>query len=62
MSRHPPPSLGLEARKQGTGVVRFRGRFGSKLLTPRKYRLVVMANTRTQKAPHKHASFKVVKG
>jgi hypothetical protein len=48
--------------KKGTGVVRFRGRFGSKLLTPRKYRLVVMANTRYEKAPHKHATFKVVKG
>jgi len=48
--------------KKGTGVVRFRGRFGTKLLTPRSYRLVVMANTRTQKAPHKHATFKVVKG
>ena len=54
-------TLKVKATK-GTNVVRFRGRFGKKLLTPRKYRLVVMANTRTHKAPHKHATFKVVKG
>jgi hypothetical protein len=48
--------------KKGTGVVRFRGRFGSKLLTPRSYRLVAMANTKNQKSRHRHVTFKVVKG
>jgi hypothetical protein len=32
--------------KKGNGVVRFRGRFGRKLLAPRGYRLVAMAKTR----------------
>ncbi|MGZ4277616.1 MAG: Agd3-related carbohydrate deacetylase [Solirubrobacteraceae bacterium] len=48
--------------KKGNGVVRFRGRFGRKLLEPRGYRLVAMANTRNQKSPHKHVTFRVVKG
>jgi hypothetical protein len=48
--------------KKGNGIVRFRGRFGRKLLTPRSYRLVAMANTRYQKSPHKHVTFRVVKG
>jgi hypothetical protein len=48
--------------KKGNGVVRFRGRFGRKLLAPRGYRLVAMANTRNQKSPHKHVTFRVVKG
>ena len=34
--------------KKGNGVVRFRGRFGRKLLAPRGYRLVAMAKTRTR--------------
>ena len=36
--------------KKGNGVVRFRGRFGRKLLAPRGYRLVAMAKTRNQKS------------
>ena len=48
--------------KKGNGVVRFRGRFGKKLLTPRQYRLVAMASTRTGKSAHKHVTFRVVKG
>jgi hypothetical protein len=48
--------------KKGNGVVRFRGRFGRKLLAPRSYRLVAMATTRHAKAPHKHVTFRVVKG
>ena len=48
--------------KKGTGVVRFRGRFGSKLLAPQSYRLVAMANTRTESSPHKHVTFRVVGG
>jgi hypothetical protein len=48
--------------KKGSGVVRFRGRFGRKLLAPRGYRLVAMATTRHAKSPHKHVTFRVVKG
>ena len=48
--------------KKGTGVVRFRGRFGSKLLAPRGYRLIVTANTRNQRSSTRHVAFKVVKG
>ncbi len=48
--------------KKGNGVVRFRGRFGRKLLAPRGYRLVAMATTRNQRSPHKHVTFRVVKG
>ena len=33
-----------------------------KLLEPRKYRFVAMANTRNAKSPHKHVTFRVVKG
>jgi len=48
--------------KKGTGVVRFRGRFGRKLLAPRGYRLIVTATTRGERSVAKHAAFKVVKG
>jgi hypothetical protein len=48
--------------KKGTGVVRFRGRFGNKLLKPRSYRLVVMASAGHERSLHKHVTFKVVKG
>jgi hypothetical protein len=48
--------------KKGNGVVRFRGRFGRKLLAPSGYRLVAMAKTRNAKSPHKHVTFRVVKG
>jgi hypothetical protein len=54
-------TLKIKAKK-GNGVVRFRGRFGRKLLEPRGYRLVAMANTRHAKSPHKHVTFRVVKG
>jgi len=54
-------TLKIKAKK-GKGVVRFRGRFGRKLLEPRRYRLVAMANTRNAKSPHKHVTFRVVKG
>jgi hypothetical protein len=48
--------------KKGNGVVRFRGRFGRKLLAPSGYRLVAMAKTRNATSPHKHVTFRVVKG
>jgi hypothetical protein len=47
---------------KGTGVVRFRGRFGKKLLQPRQYRLVAMASSGHQRSAHKHVTFRVVKG
>ena len=43
-------TLKLKAKK-GNGVVRFRGRFGRKLLTPRGYRLVAMANDANAEVP-----------
>jgi hypothetical protein len=48
--------------KKGKGVVRFRGRFGRKLLTPRSYRLMVTATTGGERSAAKHVRFTVVKG
>jgi hypothetical protein len=48
--------------KKGTGTVRFTGRFGRKLLTPRGYRLVATATKEREKAAAKRVSFKVLKG
>jgi hypothetical protein len=48
--------------KKGTGVVRFRGRFGKKLLTPHSYRLVVTATQGHDRSGPKHVRFKVVRG
>jgi hypothetical protein len=48
--------------KAGTGVVRFRGRFGSKLLVPKQYRVVVTASAGKERTAAKRVSFRVVKG
>jgi hypothetical protein len=48
--------------KAGTGVVRFRGRFGSKLLVPKQYRVVVTASAGKERTGAKRVSFRVVKG
>jgi hypothetical protein len=50
------------AGKKGTGVVRFRGRFGRRLLAPRTYRLVVVASKGQQRSKAKHLTFRVVRG
>jgi len=47
---------------KGTGVVRFTGRFGTKPMAPRAYRLTVTATAGRQKAAPKRVSFRVVKG
>jgi hypothetical protein len=48
--------------RAGTGVVRFRGRFGAKLLKPGRYRVVVTAHHKRQHSSPKRIRFKVVKG
>ena len=48
--------------KAGTGVVRFTGRFGKRLLAPRSYRLVVTATKGREKSRPKHVTFKVKRG
>ena len=46
----------------GTSVVRFRGRFGAKLLKPGRYRVSVTAQHKHQRSGPKRVRFKVVKG
>jgi hypothetical protein len=48
--------------KAGTGVVRFTGRFGKRLLAPRSYRLVVTATKGREKSRPKRMTFKVKRG
>ena len=48
--------------KAGAGEVRFRGRFGRKLLAPRSYRLVVSASGGGDRTPSRRFSFRVLKG
>jgi hypothetical protein len=48
--------------KKGTGVVRFRGRFGRKLLAPKSYRVVVTASAGKERTAAKRAGFRVVRG
>ncbi len=51
------------ASKAGTGVVRFRGRFGSRLLKPQRYRVVVTATTPGgNRTAARHLGFRVLKG
>jgi hypothetical protein len=47
--------------KAGKGVVRFRGRFGNRLLSPGRYRVAVTAKHHRQVAGPKRIRFKVVK-
>ena len=46
----------------GTTVVRFRGRFGAKLLKPGRYRVIVAAQHKREHSGPKRIRFKVVKG
>jgi hypothetical protein len=48
--------------KTGTGVVRFTGRFGRKLLRPGSYRLVATARVKRENAGPKHVAFAVKRG
>jgi hypothetical protein len=48
--------------KQGKGIVRFRGRFGTRLLKPHRYRMVVTAKHRREHSGPKRVRFRVVKG
>ena len=50
------------AAKAGAGEVRFRGRFGKRLLTPQRYRLVVTASGGGDRTPTRRLGFRVVKG
>ncbi len=47
---------------KGTGVVRFTGRFKTKPMAPRAYRLTVTATAGREKSAPKRVSFRVVKG
>ena len=47
--------------KAGAGVVRFRGRFGSRLLAPGRYRVVVKARHAGQRSGPERMRFKVVR-
>jgi hypothetical protein len=48
--------------KRGAGVIRFRGRFEGRLLKPGRYRVVVTAQHKHERAGPKRVKFKVVKG
>ena len=48
--------------KTGTSEVRFRGRFGKKLLKPQRYRVVISASTKGDKTAARRLTFRVVKG
>ena len=50
------------ARRPGRGEVRFRGRFGRKLLAPQRYRLVVSASGGGDRTAARRLSFRVLKG
>ena len=50
------------AAKKGTGVARFSGRFGKKLLKPRSYQLVASAKSGREQTVRKHIRFRVVNG
>jgi hypothetical protein len=49
------------AGKAGAGEVRFRGRFGRKLLAPRRYRVVVSASGGGERTPARRLSFRVIR-
>jgi hypothetical protein len=50
------------ASKAGTGELRFRGRFGKRLLKPQRYRLVVTATQGGERTPARRLGFRVVRG
>jgi hypothetical protein len=45
---------------KGAGVIRFTGRFGSRMLKPRSYRLAVTARSGTQRSGPRHVTFRVL--
>ena len=49
------------AARAGTGVVRFRGRFGARLLRPQRYRLVISAAGGGERTAPRRIAFRVVK-
>jgi hypothetical protein len=61
--RHRWVTVGTIKRsaRQGTGVVRFRGRFGQHLLKPRAYRLTVTASTHGQRSGPRRVHFRVMR-
>jgi hypothetical protein len=50
------------AGKAGTGEVRFRGRFGRKLLKPHRYRVTVVARSGHERTAARRLGFRVVQG
>jgi hypothetical protein len=50
------------AARAGTGTVRFTGRFGSRMLPPRQYRVAVTARSGGTTAGPKRVTFTVVAG
>ncbi|MDA0169561.1 hypothetical protein OJ998_10745 [Solirubrobacter taibaiensis] len=50
------------AARTGTGVVRFRGRFGTRLLRPQRYRLVVTAIAGRERTAPRRVTFRVTNG
>jgi hypothetical protein len=63
-SGHRWVRVGTITRKArpGAGVVRFRGRFGKRLLAPRRYRVVVAASGGGERTAARRLGFRVVKG
>ena len=57
-------TVGRIARRAqaGSGVVRFRGRFGRRLLKPQRYRLVVAASAGGERTAPRRVGFRVVTG
>jgi hypothetical protein len=50
------------AAKAGNGELRFRGRFGNRLLKPQRYRLMVAATQGRERTAARHIGFRVLKG
>ncbi len=48
--------------RAGTGELRFRGRFGKRLLKPQRYRLVISASAGHDRTASRRLAFRVVKG
>jgi hypothetical protein len=48
--------------KRGSGVVRFRGRFGARMLKTGRHRVIITAKRKGERAGPKRVRFKVVKG
>jgi hypothetical protein len=62
-ARHRWVTVGTIKRsaKKGTGVVRFRGRFGRHLLKPRAYRLTAMASAHGRHSAPRRVHFRVIR-